>query len=44
MKLQITVLLMAFLLLFSCQDNKELRLIENVKDAKKKETIFNNIN
>jgi hypothetical protein len=44
MKLQITVLLMAFLLLFSCQDNKELRLIENVKDAKKKEIIFNNIN
>jgi hypothetical protein len=44
MKLQITVLLMAFLLLFSCQDNKEQRLIENAKDAKKKETIFNNIN
>ena len=35
---------MAFLLLFSCQDNKEQRLIENAKDAKKKETIFNNIN
>jgi hypothetical protein len=44
MKLQITVLLMAFLLLFSCQENKELRLIENVKDAKKKEKIFNKIN
>jgi hypothetical protein len=44
MKLQITVLLMAFLLLFSCQENKEQRLIENAKDAKKKETIFNNIN
>jgi hypothetical protein len=44
MKLQITVLLMAFLLLFSCQDNKKQRLIENAKDAKKKETIFNNIN
>ena len=44
MKLQITVLLMAFLLLFSCQENKEQRLIENVKDAKKKEKIFNNIN
>ncbi len=44
MKLQIKVLLMAFLLLFSCQDNKEQRLIENTKDAKKKETIFNNIN
>lgn len=44
MKLQNTVLLIALLLLFSCQDNKEQRLIENVKDAKKKETIFNNIN
>lgn len=44
MKLQNTVLLMALLLLFSCQDNKEQRLIENAKDTKKKETIFNNIN
>ena len=44
MKLQNTVLLIALLLLFSCQDNKEQRLIENAKDAKKKETIFNNIN
>ena len=44
MKLQNTVLLIALLVLFSCQDNKEQRLIENAKDAKKKETIFNNIN
>jgi hypothetical protein len=44
MKLQNTVLFMALLFLFSCQDNKEQRLMENAKDAKKKETIFNNIN
>jgi hypothetical protein len=44
MKLQNTVFLMALLLLFSCQDNKEQRLIENTKDAKKKEIIFTNIN
>jgi len=44
MKLQNTALLMALFLLFSCQNNKEQRLMENAKDAKKKETIFNNIN
>ncbi|MSP84427.1 MAG: hypothetical protein EXR18_01165 [Flavobacteriaceae bacterium] len=44
MKLQNTFLLIALLLIFSCKDNKEERLIENAKDAKKKETIFNIIN
>jgi len=44
MKLQNSVLLVTFLVFFSCQDNKEQRLIENAKDAKKKEKIFNNIN
>lgn len=44
MKLHNSVFLMALLILFSCQDNKEQRLIENAKDAKKKEIIFNNIN
>ena len=44
MKLQNTALLVALLLFFSCQNNKEQRLIENAKDAKKKESIFNNIN
>ena len=44
MKLQNTALLIVLLLFFSCQNNKEQRLIENAKDAKKKETIFNNIN
>ena len=43
MKLQNTFLLMGLLLLFSCQGNKEQRLVENAKDAKKKETLFNNI-
>ena len=44
MKLQKTVFLLALLLLFSCQNNKEQRLLEIAKDAKKKETIFLNIN
>jgi hypothetical protein len=43
MKLQNSVLFMVLLFLFSCQDNKQQRLIENAKDAKKKEIIFNNI-
>ncbi len=44
MKLQNSVFLIALLILFSCKDNKKQRLIENAKDAKKKETIFDNIN
>jgi hypothetical protein len=44
MKLQNSVLLMALLLLFSCKDNEEKRLFEIAKNAKKNETIFNNIN
>lgn len=35
---------MISLLLFSCQDENKIRLIEQQKEAKKKEAIFNNIN
>lgn len=44
MKFQSVVLLLFSLLLFSCQDENKLRLIEQQKEAKKKEVIFNNIN
>lgn len=36
--------LFAALLLLSCQNNDEKRLAEQIKDAKEKELIFNNIN
>ncbi len=33
-----------FFLIISCKDNNEIRLAENLKDTKKKEIIFTNIN
>ncbi len=44
MKFQSLLFLMISLLLFSCQDENKIRLIEQQKEAKKKEAIFNNIN
>lgn len=44
MKFHSLVLLTVSLLLFSCQDENKIRLIEQQKEAKKKEVIFNNIN
>lgn len=44
MKLKITCLLMLSVLLFSCKDDTAERLVEQKKEAKKKEVIFNNIN
>lgn len=44
MKFQPVVLFLLSLLLFSCQDENRLRLIEQQKEAKKKEAIFNSIN
>lgn len=44
MKLQFSCLFLVLLLILSCQDNKEQRLIETAKDAKKQEIIFDNIN
>jgi hypothetical protein len=44
MKLKITFLLLLSVLLFSCKDDTAERLIEQKKEAKKKEVIFNNIN
>ncbi len=44
MKFQSLVLLLLSLILFSCQDENKIRLIEQQKEAKKKEVIFNNIN
>ncbi len=44
MKFQSLVLLLLSLVLFSCQDENKIRLIEQQKEAKKKEVIFNNIN
>jgi hypothetical protein len=44
MKFQSTVILLITLFLFSCQDENKIRLIEQQKEAKKKEVIFNNIN
>jgi len=44
MKFQSLLLLLLSLVLFSCQDENKIRLIEQQKEAKKKEVIFNNIN
>ena len=44
MKLQLSSLFLVLLMLLSCQENKDVRLLENAKDAKKKEIIFENIN
>lgn len=42
MKLYLYICL--FFLILSCKDNNEIRLAENLKDARKKELIFANIN
>ena len=44
MKLPFSCLFLLLLLMLSCQDNKEQRLIETAKDAKKQEIIYDNIN
>ena len=44
MKLQFSCLFLVLFLMLSCQENKEQRLVENAKNAKKQEIIFNNIN
>jgi hypothetical protein len=44
MKLKSLSLFILPLLLFSCQDNNKELLIEQAKEAQKKEVIFNNIN
>jgi hypothetical protein len=44
MKIQFSYILFFFLILVSCKEEKQQRDIENVKDAKKKEIIFANIN
>ena len=44
MKLRFSCIFLVLLLMLSCQDNKEQRLIETAKDAKKQEIIFDNIN
>lgn len=44
MKFHSLVLLLLSLVLFSCQDENKIRYIEQQKEAKKKEVIFNNIN
>ena len=44
MKLQFSCLFWVLFLMLSCQENKEQRLVENAKNAKKQEIIFDNIN
>lgn len=44
MKLHFSYLLFLFFVIFSCQNNDQIRIAENLKDAKKKEVIFANIN
>jgi hypothetical protein len=44
MKLKSLSIFILSLLLFSCQDNNKELLIEQAKEAQKKEVIFNNIN
>jgi hypothetical protein len=44
MKLQFSCLFLVLFLTLSCQENKEQRLVENAKNAKKQEIIFDNIN
>ncbi len=44
MKLQFSCLFLVLFLMLSCQENKEQRLVENAKNAKKQEIIFDNIN
>jgi hypothetical protein len=44
MKLLFSCLFLVLFLTLSCQNNKEQRLIETAKEAKKQEIIFDNIN
>jgi len=44
MKAKILFLLFTFLLFLSCQDESKLRIIEQQKEAQKKEIVFANIN
>ncbi len=44
MKLKPLYVLLLSLLVFSCQNDNQERLLEQKKEAKKRETIFNNIN
>lgn len=44
MKYKISLLLLLIFVLNSCQNQDEKRRAENAKEAKRKETIFNNIN
>lgn len=44
MKLVFSCLFLVLFLTLSCQNNKEQRLIETAKEAKKQEIIFDNIN
>ncbi|TDW50029.1 hypothetical protein EV144_102461 [Flavobacterium sp. 270] len=44
MKYKISLFLLLIFVLHSCQNADEQRIAENLKEAKKKEVIFNNIN
>ncbi|WP_395043707.1 hypothetical protein [Flavobacterium sp.] len=44
MKFKSIYILLFSMLLFSCQDDSKQRAIEQVKEAKKKQTVFENIN
>ena len=44
MKAKILFLLFTFLLFLSCQDESKLRIVEQQKEAQKKEIVFANIN
>lgn len=44
MKYKLYYFLLLFFVLFSCKNDNEKRIVENIKDAKKREIIFANIN
>ncbi|WP_310378686.1 hypothetical protein [Flavobacterium sp.] len=44
MKIKLVQLLMVFFVVYSCKNEDEIRLAENLKDTQKKELIFANIN
>lgn len=44
MKYKLVSFLFLFIILYSCKDDNQKRILENEKDAKKKEVIFSNIN
>ena len=44
MKFKIITFLLLFGFLFSCKNDSETRIVEQKKEAQKKELIFNNIN